>query len=126
MNIGTLGRINRVGDPLRSTLTAGQVPTDIVNITDGTTSVRKGKRNGRFVVDITLTSTGFLGKRGIDWINLIIDALDSRYVDYQDGVGTFREAVRGAAYVIDRELTETGFDGVENTDWENIETHKPE
>lgn len=38
--------------------------------TDGTDSFREGVRNGSFVLDKTLTDTGFAGTENTDWENL--------------------------------------------------------
>jgi len=38
--------------------------------TDGTDSFREGVRDGSFVLDKTLTDTGFLGTKNTDWENL--------------------------------------------------------
>lgn len=37
---------------------------------DGVTYIRKGIRNGYFVIDMALTGTGFAGTEDIDWVNL--------------------------------------------------------
>ena len=39
---------------------------------NGTLFLRKGVRNNTFVVDKTLTPTGFAGIEDIDWINIKI------------------------------------------------------
>jgi len=36
----------------------------------GTTSIRKGIRSGEFVVDKTITATGFSGIENNDWMNI--------------------------------------------------------
>ena len=41
-----------------------------VELTDGTTTIRKGVRDGKFVIDIALTVTGFEGIEDIDWENI--------------------------------------------------------
>lgn len=38
--------------------------------TDGTYYWRKGVRNSEYVIDKTLTATGFNGSEGIDWENV--------------------------------------------------------
>ena len=38
--------------------------------TDGTTTFRQGIRNGAFVLDKTLTATGFDGTEDADWENV--------------------------------------------------------
>lgn len=38
--------------------------------TDGTSSFREGVRSGKFVLDKTLTDTGFSGTEDTDWENL--------------------------------------------------------
>lgn len=38
--------------------------------TDGTTTFRDGVRDGKYVIDKTLTSTGFDGIEDTDWTNV--------------------------------------------------------
>jgi hypothetical protein len=54
-------RVNYVGT---------ETPQYPVEYTCGTTIFRKGKRDGAFVVDMTLTPVGFSGDEFIDWINI--------------------------------------------------------
>jgi hypothetical protein len=38
--------------------------------TDGVTIYRDGVRNGAYVIDVTLTVTGFAGVENVDWENV--------------------------------------------------------
>jgi len=40
--------------------------------TDGTTNIRVGVRATKFVVDKTLTATGFAGIENTDWTNIVL------------------------------------------------------
>lgn len=48
------------------------ISTQYLYYIDGAITLRKGVRGGLFVVDKTLTSTGFSGSEGTDWTNLKI------------------------------------------------------
>lgn len=39
--------------------------------TDGVATWRDGVRSGRFVIDVTLTVTGFAGTEDLDWENIV-------------------------------------------------------
>ena len=53
---------------IRTTVTT--IYTQYVVYTCGVTSFRKGKRDGVFVVDMTLIPGGFSGDEDIDWVNI--------------------------------------------------------
>ena len=87
--------------------------TDYVTFTDGVDTFRDGSRDEMFVIDKTLTATGFAGTEDVDW--------EERENHTCTGAtGVFRDGVRNGMYVIDAEITATGFDGTEDVDWENI------
>lgn len=55
--------------PLGTAATSGS-STTWSTLTDGTTTIRKLVRDGYYVVDKTLTATGFAGTEGVDWENV--------------------------------------------------------
>ncbi len=56
-----------VSNPTRKTLNG----VNYVVFTLGDFKVRKGVRNGFFVVDKTMTATGFSGIENTDWTNIL-------------------------------------------------------
>jgi len=87
--------------------------------TDGTTDVRKrdiaaNEPYDKYVIDITLTPTGFAGVENTDWENLL------RHGGLADETFDFRSGVRGGFFVVDGTLDGTGFAGVEDTNWTNL------
>jgi len=80
--------------------------------TDGVDIFRDGIRDGFYVVDKTLTPTGFAGDEDTDWENVV-----SVEVSEDD---VYRKGVRSGAFILDYTLTATGFNGREDTDWENV------
>ena len=72
---------------------------DIVDIPyvymdDGTTYIRKGVRNGYFVIDISLTPTGFAGVEYTDWVNIKnIKLMGSSTPDLKDKDGNIYTTV---------------------------------
>jgi len=89
---------------------------DVVDNTlfyDNTTRVRKTSSNNSYVIDITITSTGFDGVEDTDWTNII---------ELDGSTNIFRNGVRNNEFIVDGTITPTGFSGSENIDWENLFT----
>jgi len=86
-----------------------------VTYQDGSVYVRKLIRDSKYCVDITLTSTGFAGTEGVDWVNIL---------EYTGTLAVYRSGSRDGYFTVDATLTATGFAGVEDTDWEWLNRRK--
>jgi len=66
---GIISNLRRVLNDMFTELYAGAGTAQYRTYSDGTTTFRTGVRDTYYVIDKTLTATGFSGTEGVDWEN---------------------------------------------------------